>query len=401
MDVQNNHEVAPLRFCAVNRRWRMPPHLQPLFEIHRASQFRRLLDLWWLSLVAVHVLFSALGCIVLWRFPMRHDEWLYVVTTVFGWSVIGGSIWCLRRAHGLMSRDRWLPWSAFAIHAVISYGVVANHEPAFARYAVALCPVVVIVYTCGLKPSFRAALKFTTLNLAIAPFLFAGGASDLTLQYVVQLLLASVVGLFCVFLNEDRDRDHFMMAVRVHETQTQLKAANQGLDEMAHRDPLTNLPNRRSLNEFLNQEWQRSIRNRSSMAVLMIDIDHFKRFNDLHGHLAGDACLVSVAQAMRQALQRPGDAIARFGGEEFVVVLADTDLSGAQQVARRILQHVDDLGLAHEASDTALHVTVSIGGVVLHGRRSTRAADLLKLADDMLYRVKAQGRHGMNIRHVV
>ena len=187
--------------------------MQPLFEIYRASQFRRLLDLWWLSLVAVDVLFSALGCIVLWRFPMRHDEWLYVVTTVFGWSVIGGSIWVLRRPHGLVSRERWLPWSAFAIHATVSIGVVAYRDPAFARYAAALCPVIVIVYMCGLRPSLRAALKFTTLNLAIAPFMLAGGVADLTTQYVVQLLFASGVGLFCVFLNEERDRDHFMLSL--------------------------------------------------------------------------------------------------------------------------------------------------------------------------------------------
>lgn len=392
--------VAGLRMRFGQRRWRLDPSWQALFEIHRASEFRRLVQLWWLILPLLHAFLAGLGVLALWRYPMGRDEWLYLETSIAGAAIIGASILLVKSPAGLMSRDQWLPWSAFLLLSTIAYGVVRYKGTNFAHYAFMLCPMVVMIYMWGLRPSFRAAAKFALLNLMASPLIWFASDHVLSGQYVVQMGLVCSVGLFCVFMREEQDRDAFLKAVHLHEAELALKVINQSLDEMAHIDPLTSLPNRRSLNDFLTQECHRAARNRSPLSVLMIDVDYFKRFNDSHGHLEGDACLISVAHALRSALQRPGDSIARFGGEEFVVVLPETDLHGARKVAIRLLRHVDELGLAHESSDVATHVTVSVGGISMTPRRSVSALEVLQMADDVLYQVKARGRHAADVRTI-
>lgn len=374
-------------------RWSLEPRWQALFEIQCASEFSRMAERWWALLPCLHAALTLMGVLVLWHPTMDKDQWMYLLIAVFGWVVIGVSLKMIRTPAHLMSRDRWLPWATFAMLSTMAYGMSQYSNRGLIQYALMLCTLVVIIYMWALRPSLRAAAKFVALNVIATPVLLASSQSAIAASYTIHMFLVCAVGLFCVSVREDQDRYHFLHLVRLHEAETLLKSTNQGLDDLARRDALTSLPNRRALNESLQREYQRAKRNGSTLAVLMVDIDHFKQFNDFHGHLEGDACLVSVAQALRSGLQRPGDTIARLGGEEFAVLLPDTDLKGAQEVAERLLRYVDDLGLAHETSGTASHVTVSIGGVVLQGQRAIGLTQALQVADDMLYRVKARGRH--------
>lgn len=382
------------------RRWRLHPELAALFEMQRASEFRRMVDLWWPVLPLLHFGLMVLGIIILWRYPMGEQEWLYLAISSFGLAVIAISVWRVRRPNGLMSREHWTPWAAFSMVVTIAQGVARYKQPGYVQYSFMMCTLVAIVYMWALRPSLPAASKFVALNMSIMPLLWSVRQDVLPGVYAVHMTLLCLVGLFCVFLRDEQDRDHFLKAVQLHEAETMLKAMNHSLDELAHRDALTGLPNRRALNETLQQECQRAARAKTPLAVLMIDIDHFKHFNDRYGHLQGDACLMSVACALRQALNRPADFIARFGGEEFAVLLPDTDLSGAQDVAERLLQHVDDLGLVHGASGVAKHVTISVGGVVSQGHARMHPSQLLQLADEMLYQVKTDGRHGARVRQL-
>ncbi|MFJ2991121.1 diguanylate cyclase [Pandoraea sp. NPDC087047] len=168
--------------------------------------------------------------------------------------------------------------------------------------------------------------------------------------------------------------------------------AERELRLLARTDGLTGLSNRRSLDKTLASEWRRTRRVGHSMAVVFIDIDWFKRYNDTHGHQAGDAALAAVAGAIGAALQRPSDAAGRYGGEEFIAVLPDTDALGAQRVAEGIRLAVDRLNLVHAASDFA-HVTVSIGVACRKPRGRETVDALVKAADDALYRAKATGRN--------
>jgi len=176
-------------------------------------------------------------------------------------------------------------------------------------------------------------------------------------------------------------------------TQGALEAANASLSAMAYIDGLTELFNRRYYEQAWDREHRRAFRNRTSIAVLMIDVDYFKRYNDRYGHALGDDCLKAVAQAILRGLRRSGDLAARYGGEEFVVVLPDTDAAGARGVAEAIHGHLAALALAHADSPYG-RVTASIG---VHAAVPDGAADdgraFVMRADAALYEAKAAGRN--------
>ncbi|MDT8922656.1 sensor domain-containing diguanylate cyclase [Pseudomonas taiwanensis] len=166
--------------------------------------------------------------------------------------------------------------------------------------------------------------------------------------------------------------------------------AEQGLATLAATDSLTGLANRRRLDQVLRQEWARAQRNRQPLAVLMVDVDHFKAFNQRHGHAGGDHALREVAKTIEQCIRRPADLAARYGGEEFQVVLPETDLAGAKLLAERIRSSVQALA---PFADDAHSVTVSIGiGLYLPGTQHDLAS-VLGAADEALYRAKANGRN--------
>lgn len=173
----------------------------------------------------------------------------------------------------------------------------------------------------------------------------------------------------------------------------QLEEANRRLDQLARLDGLTGIPNRRALDTWMAEEWARAQRQRQAMAVLMIDIDDFKRYNDFYGHLAGDACLKAVAETLAAFLHRTTDFCARYGGEEFVVLLHDTDLEGASVVAQRLLEAVDALAIPHQMATAIARVSVSIGVTAQVPGADRSVSDLLQKADQALYQAKALGRH--------
>ncbi len=164
--------------------------------------------------------------------------------------------------------------------------------------------------------------------------------------------------------------------------------AEQGLATLAATDSLTGLANRRRLDQVLRQEWARAQRNRKPLAVLMVDVDHFKAFNQRHGHAGGDHALREVAKTIEASIRRPADLAARYGGEEFQVVLPETDLAGARLLAERIRTSVEALA---PFADDAHSVTVSIG-IGLSGPQHDLSS-VLRAADEALYRAKAKGRN--------
>ena len=178
--------------------------------------------------------------------------------------------------------------------------------------------------------------------------------------------------------------------VRTHLT---LKAQADLLREWVYIDGLTGVHNRRHFDEALAAEWARAVRAGSSLSVLLLDVDFFKRFNDRYGHQAGDDCLRRIAGALAAALKRPGDLVARYGGEEFACLLPDTTLAGALQLARQMAQRVHGLAIAHADSAVAAVVTMSVGVCTQPANGVASAAALLREADAQLYIAKSRGRH--------
>jgi len=179
----------------------------------------------------------------------------------------------------------------------------------------------------------------------------------------------------------------------LQELTQQLHVANDLFAELAAVDGLTNIANRRRFEQYLGQEWQRATRGRTPLSLLLLDVDEFKQFNDTYGHLAGDRCLQSVAEVLRAAAGRPADLPARFGGEEFAVVLPETPAEGARVVAESIRANVASLAIPHSGSTTAPHVTVSIGVATLLPSQGTNSRDLVADCDRALYQAKQSGRN--------
>lgn len=171
-----------------------------------------------------------------------------------------------------------------------------------------------------------------------------------------------------------------------------LKRAQEALEQLTLLDPLTGVANRRFLERFVGREWLREARQRLPIAAIMIDIDHFKDYNDHYGHAQGDECLRKVSQALRGSLHRPADILVRYGGEEFIVLLPESDLGVARDVAERLRQAVEGMRLAHPASPIGEHVTVSLGVAAVQPHEG-EFEHLLVAADAALYRAKERGRN--------
>ena len=192
--------------------------------------------------------------------------------------------------------------------------------------------------------------------------------------------------------------------VRGHVTQLlqkrELQRMHEQLLDLSNTDGLTGIPNRRRLDDFLSQEWSRSQRSGTPLGLLMMDIDHFKRYNDHYGHAGGDDCLKRVAARLKQQVHRPPDLAARYGGEEFVCVLPDTDLAGVERVAETLLDGIRELAIPHAQSDVAPVVTLSIGGTSLVPQRGGECEALISAADALLYESKSEGRNRATVRGV-
>ncbi|UJX39761.1 diguanylate cyclase [Desulfovibrio sp. JY] len=178
--------------------------------------------------------------------------------------------------------------------------------------------------------------------------------------------------------------------VRAH---VELKRRGDLLETLSMRDGLTGIPNRRRFDEYLDQAWRHAMRCNTTLSMIMADIDDFKAYNDAYGHMAGDECLRSVARALSGALRRPGDLVARFGGEEFAVVLENTDLRGALHLAESMRLAVIDIDIGHEDSRAAEVVTVSLGAATLTPKAGMTPEALVGAADRMLYAAKQAGRN--------
>lgn len=157
-------------------------------------------------------------------------------------------------------------------------------------------------------------------------------------------------------------------------------------------DALTGLPNRRYFDEFSTRLWRRATRREEPVAIRMLDIGYFKRYNDLYGHLAGDACLRQVGELLGSMVNRPDDAMALYGGEEFIAMLGNTGSDGAAHVANAILDHVRSAGIPHIESEHGI-VTLCIGLAVMVPGKGARLENLVQRADEALYRAKAAGRN--------
>ncbi|MBV6416641.1 MAG: hypothetical protein CMLOHMNK_01249 [Steroidobacteraceae bacterium] len=264
--------------------------------------------------------------------------------------------------------------------------LAVHAEGTLTSYIYARLIIAIFFFYFMLGLSFTAALRTNIVTLA--GFVIAAVATGLSAQSAIYLSFLFVcanlyAGAGCYWLER---------ANRVAFLDRRL------LNEVATHDGLTGLLNRSALEGGIHRIWQQAIRDGVVVTVVMIDIDHFKAYNDRYGHQAGDACLRDVARAIRRAAgSRPSDCVARYGGEEMIAVLPGADRAGGEQVARAMLAEVAALAISHDRSLTQPHVTVSIGVATMVPQRGSSHDRVVRIADRALYIAKEQGRN----RHAV
>jgi len=193
------------------------------------------------------------------------------------------------------------------------------------------------------------------------------------------LVAANLIGASVAYMQERTSRFRFLEAGL--------------LRELVARDGLTGIQNRRMFDQHIQRVWQQAVRDAQRIAVLLVDIDCFKEYNDRYGHQAGDECLRAVAVTLSQCARRPLDFVARYGGEEFALVLYEASREYVAEVSTRIQRSIAELNFLHEASPVASHLTVSIGAAYILPTASRRPEGLIQLADEALYSAKGQGRN--------
>ena len=181
--------------------------------------------------------------------------------------------------------------------------------------------------------------------------------------------------------------------LELEEAKLELQKVNSILEHISHFDKLTGIANRHSLEDYFNTVLKNSIRNEANLSVMMIDIDYFKEFNDNYGHVQGDKYLEAIARTIKESLKRPLDFIARYGGDEFIVILPETNRDGAFKVAEEIKEKIEALKIEHRFSKVTNYVTLSIGIVSLIPVKTDSLNHIINKADKALYQAKNEGRN--------
>lgn len=254
---------------------------------------------------------------------------------------------------------------------------------------------VVIVYTCTIA-RFWPAMVGGLLIALIHGYLVTHVPDPTGMLAFSTTLLAATATVFTLYGNyklEHDERMGFLLDARERYLNAKLIVTHERLRRMATTDTLTGLANRRYFEEFLAECWERAQTQQRVLSLIVLDIDYFKPYNDRYGHQAGDKCLVEVAGALKTCIRRPGDLVARWGGEEFVVVLMDADVDAAAAAAERIRATVASLQMAHEGSLCSRHVSISGGRASVRPSKQMMASQLIDMADEALYRAKGAGRN--------
>ncbi len=369
---------------------RFPPALEARFMEDKAEQ--RLL----LAMV------SGLSVAVLFTIPLLSDWYMAP-------DIIGLSLWlrlllypCVTllglqfmRKLPIPVLNEWLMAAGGMLAIGIEVVLLGSSQSPWASAGVVILSLIAVC-TCSITRFWPAVVVCVSAFLAHVHLVSSlPDPTQGALPFCMSVLLLSSLS-FALYGNyklEHGERMAFLLDLREARLDDELHAAHAHIARMATTDALTGLANRRNFEAFLAAGLQRAQAQGLPLALIVVDIDYFKRYNDRYGHQAGDACLVNVAQTLNQSLRRTGDLVARWGGEEFVVVMVDADAAAAQAAAERMRQAVLDLNLTHAGSQCADVVSVSMGLTSLVPDRHTRTQDVCSLADEALYMAKARGRN--------
>lgn len=377
------------------RKWLvgLPGWLKESYGRQRQRDFDRLAMIGSPLLVLMFVGMNAFTVYLHGRHIAGDDAIVLILTELIGAVIIAGSLIGIRSAVIRSRFNTWVPLAAGAYLASKIAGGLLFESRVLAANQVYVTLAAVIVATLALQTSARASAA--TCGIAMSGFIMSIYCHDMNyaLLFMFYFVETVIICMFVVSLAEDQYRMSFLKSVLLEYEAGEVQRLNQTLETLARMDSLTGVANRRHFDEVLIREWERCKRDRAPISLILLDIDHFKTYNDAYGHPAGDDCLTRVAMAVSSVMRRTSDMVARYGGEEFVIVLPNTDEDGAADVAARLVAAVDSLGLEHKASSISPHVTISVGVATVVPTPRLSRNQLLDAADAALYEAKKAGRH--------
>ena len=299
----------------------------------------------------------------------------------------------------LPSVARWREWILAALVILVSaslfYFFTQSQHPNALQYHTG---VILIVMFGNIVIRQRFWFAFATSLLILA--LYIAGiahlqqmAPEIKLNSDMVLISAVAISLVANYQMEYDSRRGYLQTLLQRIEALKLKRSRDELDRQAKSDPLTGLANRRYFDSRLLTEWSRAQREQESVAIIYLDVDNFKAYNDHYGHQAGDECLIRVAREIDACVQRSSDVCARYGGEEFIILLPQTTLANAQAVAERVRAAIEEIQLRHDYSDAAKCVTVSCGIACCTPKPGDSSGSLIENADHALYAAKSAGRN--------
>lgn len=224
------------------------------------------------------------------------------------------------------------------------------------------------------------------------------GAVDYLFKPIEPIMLQSKVKVFLELYNQKKmiEEQVRLLEMKVKEL-SELQEANFKLESLSTLDGLTGIPNRRSFDDYIEMSIKSCTRLNKPISLIMADIDFFKGYNDNYGHLKGDDCLINVAKSISLSVKRPLDFVTRYGGEEFAVILPETDEEGAKIIAEIIRKNVEELEIAHKSSDVSAYVTLSLGITTKSSSIQYSKNELIEHADKALYNSKSNGRNQVSV----
>ncbi len=288
----------------------------------------------------------------------------------------------------------------FAGLAVIAFfGLAQEQEPAFTAYHSGLFLLIFWIYSLAhLEVRYATAtgsfiMLAYLLTTLIVQDILNGPFRSIFLINAMLLLCANLIGIYICYEIERAVRQEFKSRRTIAKEMSERKRLTEELRVLSELDGLTGIANRRIFDDTLEREWLRAKRGQTPLALIMIDVDHFKNYNDSYGHQAGDECLKMVSKEIQRLAKRSNDLAARYGGEEFAVILHDTGINAAHNLAQRLCREVEKLKIPHATSPVAPQVTISAGAASLTPQEGDQLQSLIEAADHSLYEAKRAGRN--------